>query len=160
TFSTRCRCPRTRMQTPFAIQHPVVKPRFFSSLGIKMLAVATLLLILAFGVCSAVLLLLTRRMLEDNLQSLVSRDSQFVVAISRNFLTNMNAAKKAQLSQIAKDLLKQPEIVAIVISDSHRRPLVHAAKPISPRYAPFTLQFPVLLNHRPVGWIRAWYSPG
>src|SRR5262249_43664433 len=151
----------TLMPTPpFAIQRPVEKPRFFSSLGIKMLGVASLLLVLSFGLCSAALFVLTRRMLEDNLQSMVSRDSHFLGVISRSFLPNLNAPSKEQLTQTAKTLLKEPEIVAIVILDSHRHALVHVSKPVSAAYAPFSLQFPVIVNQHPIGWIRAWYSPG
>ena len=148
------------MRTPFAINQPVVKPRFFTSLGMKMLSVASLLLILSFGICSGAMLLLTRHMLEDNLLSMVSRDSRFLSAISQNLLANLNPENKQELSRLAKDLLKEPEILAIVVLDNHRHAVVQASKPISAYFAPFSLLIPVMSNHHAVGWIRAWYSPG
>ncbi len=148
------------MHKPFVINEPVVKSRFFTSLGIKMLAVASLLLILCFALCSGAILFLARRMLEDNLQARVTRESHFISAISRNLLPNLSPDAKQQLSATAKDLLKEPEILAVVIMDAHKRAVVQASKPLPAYYTPFSLQLPVLVNRRPIGWIRAWYSPG
>jgi signal transduction histidine kinase/HAMP domain-containing protein len=148
------------MQTPFDITKPVVRTRFLTSLGMKMLAVAGLLLIISFGVCSATLFYLTRRMLQENVQTIVSEDSRFLSTLSQGLLPNLNPANKEHLSQIAHDLLKKPEILAIAVLDTHHHVIVQAYKSIPPSYAPFTVQIPVLNNHHPVGWIRAWYSPG
>src|SRR5438128_1682647 len=105
---------------PFTITRPVEKPRFFSSLGMKMLCVASLLLVLSFSLCSAALLLLTRHMLQENLESMVARDSRFLRAVSQGLLPNITAAHKQRLSQFAHELLKDPEVLSIGILDSRR----------------------------------------
>src|SRR4051794_540878 len=109
------------MQKPFHITKPVLRTRFLSSLGMKMLAVAGLLLILSFAICSATLFYLTRRMLQDNVQTIVSDDSRYLSTLSQGILPNLNPANKQQLSQIAHDLLKKPEILAIAVLDTHHR---------------------------------------
>src|SRR5688500_11955471 len=112
------------MRTPFALSQPVIKPRFLSSLGIKMLAVSALLLILSFSLCSAGLMILTRRMLQDNLESMVKQHSRFLGAVSQGLVANPNTANKQSLSRLAKDLLREPEIVAVAVLDVSRRVIV------------------------------------
>src|SRR5262249_10897618 len=110
--------------------------------------------------CSGALLFLTHRMLQDNLSTMIAKDSRVLSAVSRNLLPKPTASNKQELTQLAKVLLKEPEILAIVISDMHKHVVAQAAKPISAQYTPFSLKFPVMVNHKPVGWIRAMYSPG
>jgi signal transduction histidine kinase/HAMP domain-containing protein len=136
------------------------KPRFFSSIGMKMLVVASLLLVFSFILCSFSLLALTRRMLRENLETTVSRDSRMLGSISQSLLPNVTPAGKERLTELARDLLKEPEILAIAVLDAHRRIVVQAAKPIQARFAPFSVQLPIIVHNRPLGWIRAWYSPG
>src|SRR4051812_1198215 len=100
---------------------PEGKPRFFSSIGMKMLGVASLLLVLSFALCSISLMALTRRMLRENLEATVSRDSRLLGSISEGVLPNVTPAGKERLTQLARDLLKQPEILAIAVLDGHRK---------------------------------------
>src|SRR5262245_30180576 len=133
------------------------KTRFFSSLGMKMLVLASTLLILSLGLCSLTILLMTRHMLQDDVTNMVERNSRFLSSISQGLIPNASPASKERLSQLAKDLLREPEIIAITIMDNRNRVIVQSAKPIAAKYAPFSIRVPVLVNHHPVGWIRAWY---
>jgi signal transduction histidine kinase/HAMP domain-containing protein len=148
------------MRTPFSLSEPVAKPGFFSSLGMKMLMVSSLLLILSFMLCSGALLFLTQRMLQDNLEAMISRDSRFLVAVSQGLLPNLTPTRKQSLSRLAKDILKEPEILAIAIQDRSQKTIIQESKPIPAYYAPFTMRMPILVQNKPIGWIRAWYSPG
>ena len=68
------------------------------------------------------------------------------------------AESKRLLTQLARDLLNQPEILAITFLDLHKHVITQASKPIQAYATPFSLQMPILSNRRPVGWIRAWYE--
>jgi signal transduction histidine kinase/putative methionine-R-sulfoxide reductase with GAF domain len=136
------------------------RPRFISSLGMKLLAVTSLLLILSFAACCVSLLFLTRRMLHENLESTVSQDSRFISAVSRGLLPKPTEAGKQRLTQIAKDLLRQPQFLAISILDNNRHVIVQQSKPIPAYQAPFSLRVPIITENHLVGWVQAWYSPG
>jgi signal transduction histidine kinase/putative methionine-R-sulfoxide reductase with GAF domain len=148
------------MQNPLALAKPVEKPRFLSSLGMKMLLAAAGLLVLSFALCTASLLYLTRRMLSENLETLVRRDSQFISSVSQGILLNPDPANKQRLSHMAQELLREPEFVAISVLDAHRHVIVQSAKTVEPVHEPFSVQVPILSNGKPIGWVRAWYSPG
>jgi len=90
----------------------------------------------------------------------VSRNSRFLGSVSEGLLLKPGADSKRQLTQLARDLLNEPEILAVTFLDMHRRVITQASKPIPAYSAPFSLQMPILAQRRPIGWIRAWYSPG
>ncbi len=149
------------MPTPFALPNASPKPRFLSSVGVKMLTVSTLLLILSFAVCSAAFFILTRRMLEDNLQERVSKSSQFLSSASQDLLTKVTPEGKQRLRSLATSYLDRPEFLAVAILDKNKKVVVQVARAVPASAAPFTLQVPIMNNNRQrMGWIRAWYSPG
>lgn len=147
------------MSSAFTV--PTGKPRFYSSLGVKMLSVAILLLVLSFAVCSAAFFLLTRRMLEDSLQDSVSKGSRYLSTASQDVLTKITPEGKQRLRGLASSYLDRPEFLSVAILDRNKRVIVQASRAIPASAAPFSLQVPIMNNaHQRVGWVRAWYSPG
>ena len=71
--------------------------RFASSLGMKMLLVASTLLVLSFVLCSGALMILTRRMLQENMESMVSRDSHFLSAVSQGLMMTPGPGSKSAI---------------------------------------------------------------
>jgi signal transduction histidine kinase len=136
------------------------KPRFFSSVGMKMLALASLLLVLSLVLCSASVLMFARRMLQQDVESMVQRNSRLLSAASQGLLTSHTPAARERLTELAKELLLEPEVIAVAILDNRQHVIVQSSKPIGAAYTPFSIRVPVVVNQRPVGWIKAWYSPG
>ncbi|HVO33210.1 MAG TPA: hypothetical protein VMU17_04785, partial [Elusimicrobiota bacterium] len=130
---------------------------FMISVGAKMLLATCAALVLSFTFCLLAGFSLARRMLRVDLQMKVSSESRFLADASRTLVFQAGAPDRAALAALAQHLLQEPEITAVRVLDNSRHVLAHVSRSFSG--PSFSLQVPILNSGRPIGFVRAWYSP-